>query len=107
LEPINLNILSDSLDYLDKGWLFHISGGEPFLDNNFVDLCGVITNKHYLSINTNHSTSNVFDFANKIDPNKTLFISSSVHITEREKRDVKLNSYINNTSDALIFKNIM
>lgn len=93
-KPLDLSLLAESLKYLNRDWLFHITGGEPFLEKNFIAICREIIKKHYISINTNLSTSNVLDFADNIDPNRTLFINAAVHIKEREKYDSKLNSYI-------------
>jgi MoaA/NifB/PqqE/SkfB family radical SAM enzyme len=94
LKPVSIETLSEGLDRLKNDWLIHISGGEPFLEKNFIDICRTITNKHYLSLNSNLSTRNVYDFAENISPDRTLFISASVHITVREKRDLKLKAYI-------------
>jgi MoaA/NifB/PqqE/SkfB family radical SAM enzyme len=93
--PINVHNLSESLNLLKKEWLLHLTGGEPFLEKNIIDICRTITRKHYLSINTNLSTNNIYEFANTIDPKRTLTISASVHITEREKTDLRLSEYIN------------
>jgi hypothetical protein len=63
------------------------------LEKNFIEICKEITKKHYLSLNTNLSTSNVVDFAYNINPEKSLFINAAVHITVREKKDKELTSY--------------
>lgn len=93
-EPINTDKLSQGIDGLKENWHFHISGGEPFLENNFVELCRRITKKHSISIDTNLSMENVFDFADKIDPGKCWHISAAVHIAEREKIDLQCRAYI-------------
>jgi MoaA/NifB/PqqE/SkfB family radical SAM enzyme len=94
LKPIDINKLSKNIDYLQKGWYFILSGGEPFLEKNFVELCLKITKKHYIGIITNLSNPNVYDFADNIVPDKCLSINASVHITQREKTDVKMKSFI-------------
>lgn len=91
---IDTEILSESLKFLDGEWLIYLTGGEPFLEKNIIEICKVITKRHFLSINTNLSTSNLFNFADKTDPARTLSISSSVHIGVRENRDLKLKSFI-------------
>lgn len=93
-EPISIEKLLQGLESLKNTWLFHITGGEPFLEQNIIDICTVISKKHYISFNTNLSTKNHFDFADKINPNKCLFINAAVHIEEREKRDENLEEYI-------------
>ena len=94
LKPIDAIKLSESINLLNGDWHFNISGGEPFLEKNFVDICKAITNKQYLSLITNLSTKNVFDFADAINPDKCLNINASVHIVEREKSDLKLRMFI-------------
>ena len=68
IKPIDISKLSESLHYLDKDWLFLITGGEPFLEKNFIKICEEITKRHYISLNTNLSTTNFFYFADKINP---------------------------------------
>jgi MoaA/NifB/PqqE/SkfB family radical SAM enzyme len=94
LSPISPVNLSKSIDFLDKECLIHITGGEPFLEKNIIDICEEITRKHYISLNTNLSTKNIYDYADIIDPARSLFISAGIHITEREKTDVNLSSFI-------------
>ncbi|HEX3006368.1 MAG TPA: radical SAM protein [Bacteroidales bacterium] len=96
--PIDLEKLKSSLDDLGENWIFHLSGGEPFLETSFIKICQLITEKHYLSFNSNLSTNNVFDFAEKVDPQRVLFINAAVHIIEREKRDFNLKKYIEKIS---------
>jgi MoaA/NifB/PqqE/SkfB family radical SAM enzyme len=94
LEPIDIGRLSQGLDSLENSWLFHITGGEPFLEKNIIDICKEISKKNYISFNTNLSTKNHFDFADIINPDRCLFINAAVHIEEREKRDRDLKEYI-------------
>ncbi|MDD4215451.1 MAG: radical SAM protein [Bacteroidales bacterium] len=92
--PVDLVKLAEAMDYLGKDWFFCITGGEPFLEKNFVDICREITKKHYIGLITNLSTPNVYDFADTIDPEKCTSVITSVHITEREKKDNGLKQYI-------------
>lgn len=91
--PINLPKLSESLRALGKDWIFLLSGGEPFLEPNFIEICQEITKNHLLAINTNLSLENTFEFGDRIDPKRTVFINAAVHITEREKTDKNLQAY--------------
>jgi len=79
---------------IGKDWIFIITGGETFLKKDFISICKSITQFHYISISTNLSTSNVYEFADQIDPNKVVFVSCSTHIHEREKRDPDLTEFI-------------
>lgn len=66
-------------------WLIYISGGEPFLFPNFVELCEKLTEKHIISLNTNLSHKDVFRFAECISPERVRCFHCSLHIQEREK----------------------
>jgi MoaA/NifB/PqqE/SkfB family radical SAM enzyme len=66
--------------------LLLISGGEPFIFKNFIELLKQITRKHYVNINTNMVSDTLYDFGNSIDPEKVTGIHCSVHIEERLKR---------------------
>jgi len=94
VKPIDLAKLSGGLDFLPKDWIFYISGGEPFLDKNFTEICHEITKRHYLSFSSNLTTPNIFEFADKINPDKCLFINASVHPTQREKTDKDFSLFI-------------
>ncbi|MFO7790089.1 MAG: radical SAM protein [Bacteroidales bacterium] len=69
-------------------WLILITGGEPFMSPGFVDLCEGLQKKHHLQITTNLSSPGVYDFANRINPDKVFVISASFHVIEREKRNM-------------------
>ena len=71
-----------------------MSGGEPFLYPGFVKLCSDLTRRHYISINTNLSTSNVYDFVNLIFPKKVIIINAAFHVVEREKRNEGKSDFI-------------
>jgi organic radical activating enzyme len=66
-------------------WLIHMSGGEPFFFPNFLQVCYELTKKHFISINTNLSHKDVFEFSKIINPEKVDFIHASLHIQERIK----------------------
>ena len=69
-----------------KIWLVHMSGGEPSFHPDFIDLCRGLTEKHYISMNTNLSRQSVYDFCEKIDPKRVSFVHCSLHITERDNQ---------------------
>jgi len=73
------------LDNTGKTWRIHMSGGEPFLYPQYVELAKALTRNHYLSINTNLSTPNVHDFAATVPPEHVHVINASMHVEELEK----------------------
>jgi MoaA/NifB/PqqE/SkfB family radical SAM enzyme len=67
-------------------WLLHMTGGEPSLYPNFVELCERLTDNHYISINSNLTHSSLAQFAQRIDPSRVSFINAGLHLEERELR---------------------
>jgi MoaA/NifB/PqqE/SkfB family radical SAM enzyme len=67
-------------------WLLHMTGGEPSLYPDFVQLCERLTDKHYISINSNLTHSSLAQFARRIDPSRVSFINAGLHLEERELR---------------------
>lgn len=75
-----------SFDRTGKTWLLHLTGGEPGIYPNFVELCASLTQRHYISLNTNLTHSSFSRFAKMIDPSRVSFINAGLHLEEREKR---------------------
>jgi MoaA/NifB/PqqE/SkfB family radical SAM enzyme len=72
----------------DIDWqVISMSGGEPFIYHNFVELCKELTKFATIVIDTNCSTSNIYDFADTIDPAKVKEIHCSLHIGQRDNHD--------------------
>ena len=94
LSPVNVSGLAEGLSNLGKDWIVLVTGGEPFLEPNFVEICQEITKNHFLAINTNLSLNNTFEFGDQVDPKRTVFINAAVHVAEREKTDQKMEAYI-------------
>jgi MoaA/NifB/PqqE/SkfB family radical SAM enzyme len=77
----------DFFNSTGKTWLFHLTGGEPFFHPDFVRLCQALTSRHYISLNSNLSSSqHVRDFAAKIDPTRVQCVHCGVHVGERDRR---------------------
>jgi MoaA/NifB/PqqE/SkfB family radical SAM enzyme len=73
-------------DATGRTWLIHLTGGEPTLHPAFVDLCGQLTGRHYLSINSNLSHRSVDAFAGRIDPRRVHIIHAALHDDERQAK---------------------
>ncbi len=82
-----------AFDATGKTWLFHITGGEPFVYPGFVSLCEHLTHNHYLSINTNLSRRTAVEFSERIDPQRVHYINAAVHPEERQTRQ-SLDSFL-------------
>ncbi|WP_157100518.1 radical SAM protein [Rhodoplanes sp. Z2-YC6860] len=75
-----------AFDASGKTWLAHITGGEPSAYPDFVELCEALTDKHYISLNSNMSNRSLIRFANSIDPSRVSFINAGLHLEERQHR---------------------
>ncbi len=70
-----------------KTWLLHMTGGEPSLYPDFVELCRRLSERHYLSFNSNLTHPSIADFAERMDPSRVSFINAGLHLAEREERN--------------------
>jgi MoaA/NifB/PqqE/SkfB family radical SAM enzyme len=77
----------EGFDATGKTWLIHITGGEPTLYPDFVDLCEQLSQSHYLSINSNLCHRTAEEFAWRIDPQRVHFINAALHDEERQKKE--------------------
>lgn len=84
---------SDGFDNSNLVWHIRIDGGEPFFYPNFINLCAKLCNKHYISLNTNLSHKNIYDFGNIIDAKKIITFKCSYHHREVKKFDY-IDSFI-------------
>jgi MoaA/NifB/PqqE/SkfB family radical SAM enzyme len=76
----------DAFDATGKVWLLHMTGGEPGIYPDFVELCLALTGRHYISINSNLTHASLEHFARRIDPARVSFINAALHLEERESR---------------------
>lgn len=90
LKPFQIDIDNLIKTLNDTGQIFRIgfTGGEPFLVPNFIDASKKISNKHYISINTNLTVNRIEEFSLEVDPNRILFIHASFHYEELKKRNL-------------------
>src|SRR5262249_28477876 len=75
-----------SFDRTGLTWLLHITGGEPSVYTGFAKLCQLLTEKHYLSFNSNLSNSSIVEVAKRIDPSRISYINAGLHAKERQSR---------------------
>ena len=92
---INISAVKNTLNDSNKIYRIDFTGGEPFLAPNIVEFCIELTKKHFIAINTNLTSKKVKEFAEKIDPERVLFINASCHIKELERMNL-LSRYIDN-----------
>ncbi len=84
----------NKLNRLDKIITFTLTGGEPFLHPQFIDMCKALSKKHYFSIITNLSTDNIIQFSKEINPENVISIYASLHYNFRKRKE-SISSFIN------------
>lgn len=95
IPAIRISAMLKSLDRTNKIFLISFTGGEPFLVPNIVEACVKITEKHYISFNSNLTSAKIRKFAEVIKPDKVVSIIASFHIKELERSGL-VGSYIDN-----------
>jgi MoaA/NifB/PqqE/SkfB family radical SAM enzyme len=75
-----------AFDATGRTWLLHITGGEPTAYPGFAALCRALTERHYVSINTNLSLDTVLSFVGTIDPERVHYFHASYHPAERDRK---------------------
>lgn len=73
-------------DATGRVWLLHLTGGEPSHYPEFVALCKALTQRHYISLNSNLTGPSLARFADEIDPARVSFINAGLHVAERERK---------------------
>lgn len=76
-----------AFDRTDKTWLLHITGGEPSHYPDFVELTKTLTQRHFISLNSNLTGPALLSFAERIEPSRVGFINAGLHPAERERRN--------------------
>jgi MoaA/NifB/PqqE/SkfB family radical SAM enzyme len=69
-----------------KTWHLHITGGEPTLHPQFIDLCTALSTHHVLSLNSNLSHRSILHFADRVDPARVRYVNAGFHPHERQER---------------------
>jgi MoaA/NifB/PqqE/SkfB family radical SAM enzyme len=91
---IDIKKLKNSLDKLNKVFNIIITGGEPLLVENIIEVLNELTEKHFIGLITNLTNPRVKEFAEVIDPKRVDFIRGSSHLLELEKQNL-LKTYFN------------
>jgi len=93
---IDIPLLIKKLRDAGEKYRIGFTGGEPFLAENFVELCeGLTTEGHTISINTNLSLDKIEDFCSRIKPEMVKFVHASFHYRELRAKN-KLGQYFGN-----------
>lgn len=95
INSIDVEKLMNTLDKTGKIFRISFTGGEPTMIPNFIEAVKVITDKHFVSFNTNLIAKNLLGIIDNVDPRKILHIHASLHYDELIKKNL-LDIYINN-----------
>lgn len=95
VNSIDIEKLMNTLDKTGKIFRISFTGGEPTMIPNFIEAVKVITDKHFVSFNTNLIAKNLLGIIDNVDPRKILHIHASLHYDELIKKNL-LDIYINN-----------
>ncbi|MCP5063559.1 MAG: radical SAM protein [Ignavibacteriae bacterium] len=95
VHSIDIMKLISNLDKTGKTFRISFTGGEPTLVPNFIEASQKITEKHYISFNSNLISKNINKFAKEIDKDRVLHIHASFHYDELLKK-ILLNRFIEN-----------
>ncbi|MDA3860169.1 MAG: radical SAM protein [Melioribacteraceae bacterium] len=82
VHSIEIVKLISTLDKTGKTFRISFTGGEPTLVPNIVEACNAITEKHYISFNSNLISKNINQFVQEINPDRVLHIHASFHYDE-------------------------
>lgn len=87
--------LISTLDETGKTFKFLISGGEPFLIDNAVELYTALSQKHYMGFHSNITSPKIPQLLKNIDPSRIVYVHASLHIEELMRHKL-LDQYIYN-----------
>jgi organic radical activating enzyme len=87
-EKFSLKHLLKMINGPEKIWTITLSGGEPMIHPDFINICGELTKQHKIRVNSNWTRKDVAaKFIRNIDPKNVLIMDISLHIEEREKKN--------------------
>ncbi len=82
-------------------WWIIISGGEPFIYPNFIEIVQRLSKNHLITIGTNLSLP-VDEFIKKIKPDNIRSFYASLHLGERERKGLSAEEFL---TKAILLKN--
>jgi MoaA/NifB/PqqE/SkfB family radical SAM enzyme len=78
-------------------WHLFISGGEPLLYPNFIELINLLKQKHWIQISTNLYNKKVAEFCERVSPENIIVINASLHLPHHNEKSLK--KFIQNYHD--------
>ena len=75
----------DAFNALGRACMVHMTGGEPTIYPEFPKLCAAVTERHFISLNSNLTHRSLLEFARLVDPSRVSFINAALHLEERDR----------------------
>jgi MoaA/NifB/PqqE/SkfB family radical SAM enzyme len=75
-----------AFDCTGQTWMIHVTGGEPTLYPGFAELAALLSQRHYLSLNSNLTGRELAGFAERVDPARIALVNAGYHPAERRAR---------------------
>lgn len=94
VHPYSNQQISDSFDSTGCSWLIVITGGEPFLHNNFIELLKLLTQKHTIVFSSNFYSVEIYRLTEIENKENILLINASAHFEYRSKIRNSLDDFI-------------
>lgn len=76
-----------AFDGTAQTWMIHVTGGEPTLYPGFAELAALLSQRHYLSLNSNLTGRELGGFAERVDPARIALVNAGYHPEERRARN--------------------
>lgn len=91
----DVEIIKNSFNRDNKKWHIVVTGGEPLLKNDIIDIFEALSEKHTLFVNTNLSLSEnkLRELVDRVNTQK-LGMNIAVHVEEREKTDTGFTEFL-------------
>ncbi len=91
----DVETIKNSFNRDNKKWHIVVTGGEPLLKNDIIDIFEALSEKHTLFVNTNLSLSEnkLRELVDRVNTQK-LGMNIAVHVEEREKTDIGFTDFL-------------
>jgi len=77
--------IAQCLEKIGQKNLIRITGGEPFIYCHIVELCELLSAHNIIDISTNLSSSRIFEFADRLDPQSVRKVQATFHPFNADK----------------------
>lgn len=77
---------AEFFDRSERTWMLCMTGGEPFIHQKVVEIMEAVSQRHFLTINTNGTqTQRLREFGRRVPPERVQSIHVGIHVDERSR----------------------